>query len=80
MRLANLQAWVVTRIQARFKGRQMKRAYFVVMMQRRSEHEVVTKLQVCAPVGAGSQVTVCFDSPDSGCGDSLLSIVFYFCS
>ena len=45
MRRANLMQWVVTKMQARYKGRKMKRAYVIVQMQRRHEHEVVTKLQ-----------------------------------
>ena len=46
MRLANLRAWVVTRMQSRFRGKQRRRAYVIMMIKRNTEHEVATKIQV----------------------------------
>jgi hypothetical protein len=48
MRAANLRAWVITRLQSRFRGKQRRRAYVIMMIKRNTEHEVATRVQVRA--------------------------------
>jgi hypothetical protein len=48
MRAANLRAWVITRLQSRFRGKQRRRAYVIMMIKRNTEHEVATRVQVGA--------------------------------
>ena len=45
MREENLRNWVITRVQTLFKRRQQRKAYIIMMMQRRDENEVVTRIQ-----------------------------------
>lgn len=45
IREANLRSWVATRLQSRYRARQQRRAYILQMMQRRTEHAIVTKIQ-----------------------------------